>query len=700
MAGLTAMMAIVSGCGGVGTPGDGMPDFVQGDLQRTYFDGKTNDLLTGGLGSAGLATATPPAFADPANPTAAELRTRAIHANYRALVDMTPGGGYGSLYGPAVGIGGAGMIAGHEYLALADGGRRHGITSWTREWGGERVTLMVQVPDGFAMGQACIVTAPSSGSRGVYGAIATAGEWGLKRGCAVAYTDKGTGMGVHDLDRDTVNLITGERVAASAEPANAQSDRVNFRADLSEPERAAFVAANPHRLAWKHAHSRDNPESHWGEDVLNSIELAFAVLNRYHAAPNGRKYTPENTVVIASSVSNGGGASLRAAEEDRGNLIDGVAVSEPNVQPRFDPSFAIRQGDGSPVRDHSRPLLDYITLVNLYEPCAALSIADAPFNTAASAGRCEALARGGLLKATTTAAQAVEAQAAINAHGILPEQNFLQPSYNTFFVPQSIAVTYANAYTKAGVEKNLCGYGFAYQENGVPAPLSKADAANLFAIGNGIPPTGKVVLINNDAPGGPREDRSSTPDQNTAGALCLRALATGTDPVTGNPLTGEAADTRRRVEEGIAAVQATGNPRGKPVVIVQGRADGIIPPNHAARPYYALALIAEKRGGDVRYYEVTNATHLDAFNAFPGFDARYVPLHAYYFQALDLMWDHLVNGAPLPPSQVVRTVPRGPGAGIGMGAPPIGPANLPPIRQDASADSLIRFDGATLSIPE
>ena len=94
-------------------------------------------------------------------------------------------------------------------------------------------------------------------------------------------------------------------------------------------------------------------------------------------------------------------------------------------------------------------------------------------------------------------------------------------------------------------------------------------------------------------------------------------------------------------------------------MIVNGRADGIIPPNHASRPYYALSRKAPG-AGEVRYYEVTNGTHLDAFNAFPGFDARYIPLHHYYFQALDLMWDHLVNGAPLPPSQVVQTVPRGP----------------------------------------
>jgi hydroxybutyrate-dimer hydrolase len=655
------MAALVSGCAGLGLSDDEQPDFIRGEILHEYYDGRTNDLLTGGLGSVGLANPNPPPFADPGHPSASELRIRAIHANYRALVDMTPGGGYGTLYGPAVGIGGLGMIAGHEYLALADNGERG------------RVTIMVQVPDSFGIGQTCIVTAPSSGSRGVYGAISTAGEWGLKRGCAVAYTDKGTGMGVHDLSADTVNLITGERVPATSNP-----DRVNFRADLDEAERKAFNAAFPNRLAWKHAHSRDNPEGRWGQDVLDSIEFAFAVLNSHHPGPNGRRHTPDNTVVIASSVSNGGGASLRAAELDRDRLIDGVAVSEPNVNPSYDPSFTIRQGGQSPLAAHSRPLYDTITLVNLYEPCAALSLPAAPFNTAASAGRCEGLFQNGLLKSAGIPAQAAEAQAIINGYGILPEQNFLQPSYSTFFVPQSISVTYANAYAKAGVEENLCGYSFAYAENGVPAPLPPVDAANLFAIGNGVPPTGKVVLINNNAPGGAREDRSSTPDQNLPGALCLRDLATNPPAI---------------FQTSLASIQATGALRGKPVVIVNGRADGIIPPNHASRPYYALTQ-KTLGAGAVRYYEVTNATHLDAFNAFPGFDARYIPLHHYYFQALDLMWDHLVNGTPLPPSQVVHTTPRGPGA------PLIGPANLPPIRQAATGDALIRFSGTELLIPE
>src|SRR5262245_64052471 len=135
---------------------------------HTRYDGVTNDLLTAGLGKTGLGSAVPPGFADPLNPTAEELRRLAIYNNYRALIDPTPGGGYGTLYGPNVKADGTvttgeGMIAGDEYIAFERGGH-----------GRHNVTMMVQVPDTFDPSYGCIVAAPSSGSRGVYGAIATA----------------------------------------------------------------------------------------------------------------------------------------------------------------------------------------------------------------------------------------------------------------------------------------------------------------------------------------------------------------------------------------------------------------------------------------------------------------------------------------------------------------------------------------------
>jgi 3HB-oligomer hydrolase (3HBOH) len=43
---------------------------------------------------------------------------------------------------------------------------------------------------------------------------------------------------------------------------------------------------------------------------------------------------------------------------------------------------------------------------------------------------------------------------------------------------------------------------------------------------------------------------------------------------------------------------------------------------------------------------------------YPGFDTIYIPLHRYFIEAMDLMYEHLRHGRVLPPSQVVHTVPR------------------------------------------
>ena len=136
----------------------------------------SQDLLTGGLGRSGLiSTAAVPAYADPANPTADELRRNALQSNYRGLVDVSAGGGFGVLYGPNIDLAGnntlgEGLIPGVESIGILDDAS-----------GRKRVTMAVQIPDSFNPDAPCVVLAPSSGSRGVYGAIGTAGEWGLKR---------------------------------------------------------------------------------------------------------------------------------------------------------------------------------------------------------------------------------------------------------------------------------------------------------------------------------------------------------------------------------------------------------------------------------------------------------------------------------------------------------------------------------------
>ncbi len=659
-----------------------------GAVTSTTYDGSDNDLLTAGLGAAGLAGAAP-AVTDTADPE--QLRRLAIYTNYRALVDMTANGGYGTLYGPNVTADGqvtseAGLIPGTEYIAYADDGS-----------GTQNVTLMVQVPDSFDPAAPCIVTATSSGSRGVYGAIGTAGEWGLKRGCAVAYADKGSGNGVHDLASDTVNLQRGPRAAAAAAGTTS-----NFTAPVSAADRQAFNGNHPNRLALKHAHSQQNPEKDWGRDTLRAIEFAFYVLNETYGTPAGerriRTIVPSNTTVIASSVSNGAGAALAAAEEDPRGLIDGIAVSEPNVQLPPQTDLTIQRGSLAYTAG-SKPPYDYFSTANLLQPCAALSAAAqgspfafAGFNLLAATNRCTVLAASGLVSGSTTAEQADDAMNQLFAYGWEPDTALLQASHYLFATP-AIAMTYSNSYGRFSVLDNLCALSFAYTSTTAPFGVIAAPAslATIFGTGNGVPPSAGINIVNNAAVGGPTNSPVSVspgtglPDFNFDSAFCQRQLWVSDSPGA------------ERVKAGVAEVYRSANLQGKPAIIVHGRSDTLIPVNFTSRPYYAQNQQVEGDASQLSYIEVTNAQHFDAFLSFPGYDNRLIPLHVYFNRAMDAMWAHLRDGAPLPPSQVVRTTPRGgtPGA-----APPITAANLPPIASDPDAADRITYSDGTLSIPD
>ena len=690
----------------------------------TTYDGTTDDLLTAGLGKTGLASATPPGFADAANPTAAELRRRAIYTNYRALVDPSAAGGFGTLYGPNVtadGIvtGDEGKIPGREFIAFADDGT-----------GRKNVAMMVQIPDTFKPGDACIVTAPSPGSRGMYGAIATSGEWALKRGCAVAYTDAGKGIGYHDLEADKVNLIDGRLV-----PRDTAGTQAHFAADLAGAGLAAYKAQYPNRFAYKHAFSQQNPEKDWGKNVLDSIRFAFWAINETHGAIDTesnrrlRTYRPANTTVIASSVSNGGGESLQAAEQDTEDLIDGVAVSEPNAQPASMTGVTVTQGNTA-VPVAGRPLGDYFTYRMIYEPCAALSASaqaptgvrpgwlglgtgPAPANRVAgveletiATNRCQSLADKNLVTGVTTADQADAALAKLRAYGWTdPNHDALHASHYRL-ADVYVAVSYVNAYGRFSVGDNLCGFSLANVDaSGNVAAQVPTLQSIVFGIGNGLSAMGDVVY--NDSVGGAKlyhvgvSPSTNRVDGSLDGMLCLRNMITGVDTVTGAPLTGTPLANSQRVQEGLRQVQLTGNLRGKPAVIVTGRSDTLLPPNHAARAYTAYNRKVEGATSKLHYYEVTNGQHFDTFNSaaggVPGYDTLFIPLHHYLNQALDLMWAHLHQQTALPPSQVVRTVPRG---GAPGSAPAISDSNVPDIATaPLSADGITVTAGA-ITIPD
>ena len=681
------------------------PSFVNGPVVTAVYDGVSDDLLTAGLGKSGLGfTASAPGFANPASPTAAELRRMAIYQNYRALVDTTTAGGYGVLYGPNIDVQGGntlgeGKIAGEETLAFDDDGT-----------GQVNATMMVQVPASFDVNNPCIVTATSSGSRGMYGAIATAGEWGLKHGCAVAYTDKGGGMGVDDLMGNTVNVLDGTRAGAAT--AGAQS---NFTAGLSDADRAALNAAMPNRFAVKHAHSQQNPEKDWGRYTLHAVEFAFYVLNQKFGRPTGdgvmRSIHPGQTIVIAASVSNGAGAALAAVEQDTQGLISGVVAGEPQVQ--VVATAAIRRA-GVTVPISGKSLFDYATYANLYQACAtqasaysgftALTLGPS-FDATAAAERCQSLRDKGLFTAQTgdTTTLADEALTRLNQYGWEPQSNLLHLSHFSSYATPAVSVTYGNAYARASVKDDLCGYSFAMVDaNGLPQALSasagnQSSLAQIFANGNGLPPMSSIQLVNDNSLGGPRRDQvslnaSGANDYNADGAACLRNLATGTDD-SGAPLTGDALQKANAVKAGIQQVLRTAQLRGVPAILVQGRADALVPVNHASRAYFGANKIADGPDSPTVYYEVDNAQHFDSFLVFPALATRYVPLHPYVIRALDLMYARLKNGATLPPSQLVHTTPRS------SVTTQISTTNVPPIPASPAAADLIGFSNGTVSVP-
>ncbi|MCV6637880.1 3-hydroxybutyrate oligomer hydrolase family protein [Candidatus Albibeggiatoa sp. nov. NOAA] len=680
------------------------PDFIKGEIINQHYE-LDADLLTAGAGGSGLASPTnlPPAT-DPNNPTAHELRKQAIFNNFRALQDTRDAAGYDSLYGPNVPeTANDGRITGTEYMAFSDDGS-----------GKQNVVLLVQIPDTFDVNNPCIVTGPSSGSRGIYGAVGTSGEWGLKQGCAVAYTDNGKGVGTHDLISDTVNLIDGTRTTSN--------DAGNNSHFTAEGDLGTYNSTFPNRIAMKQAHSQQNPEADWGKYVLQSIEFAFYVLNlpeNYGITVGSQervKITPDNTIVIASSVSNGGGASIRAAEQDTKGLIDGVVVSEPNINPKKlsqNQGFNIQQG--SKIYNHNnigRPLVDYVTYYNLYQSCASantpLKLGQNPatgtpesaiaLGMAGFEGRCDALKQAGLLESSTLDAQIAEAQQKLNDYGLLPSSNVIAHTYGRFDVYASIAMLYPNSYGRSLVTDNLCDYSYAYANgSNAPEPKPQALLAADFSAGNGIPPSNSTFLINNNGNNGAGANFRTTLnadgvlDEYLAGALCLRRLARNQN-IDGSPLTGDEAAWAERIQTGLEGILGSGNLQGKPSIIIHGRDDALIAVNHSSRYYYGLNQKMDENS-QLAYIEVKNAHHLDSFNEAFNMDTQ-IPLHYYFSEGLDIMYAHLKEGAALPNSQVVDTYPLEETGGDRLQAG----VNLPDIGSDKTCP--ITFENNVLTIPE
>lgn len=647
-----------------------LPAEIVGEPIRRVFDGGTDDLLSAGLGLAGL-RGPAPGFADEKAPTALELRRRAIWTNYRALTDQTDAGGFGRLSGPRPGE----FIAGVEYLAAVRAPDGTGIT-----------TVMLQIPAGFDESRPCLVVAASSGSRGIYGALPTAGEWGLRHGCAVAHSDKGTGTGFWDLDSGTGYRID---LLATRDP---DDPLLTFR-PMASAGLEDWRRANPHRIAVKHVHSQRNVERDWGRFVLQAAKAGLALLNREYSGGDKPRFTSANLTIIASGVSNGGGAVLRAVEADLEGLLDGAVVSEPNAQPGIVDGLRIEMGQRPAVTSPGLPLLDFAILHELWQPAAILAPeAPAPFTAIPEAqrplweARTAALAQAGLLQGETMEARARDARRRLEEAGMLREALDGGVPNVAFGLWPAITHGYVSALARLGVEDAPCGLSYAATDAQFRArALTAAELARLAADSAGIPPVAGVQIV--DASG--RFASLGSLEH----ALCIRELRRGRD-AEGKPLTGARAGVSARLAAGLDEIRMRASLRGRPVIVVHGRLDALVPVNHTSRAYLGLHRM---QGDDtLRYYEVQHGHHFDAFNSLPGWGERFVPLQAQLQVAMDLMYGHLIKGTRLPPSQVVRSRTRS----LVNGQPePLTAEHLGRIAAQPGADA-IRFRSGTLFVPE
>ncbi len=590
---LAAAMSL-AGCAGAPTHADSASVPMSSILQSRHAG--DDDLLTAGLGAAGLSSPIPPPFADPAHPSAAELRRRAIWSNWRGIADLAPGSGYGTLYGAIA------PVPGREFHALM---KIPGATHPHR--------VLLQVPDSFDPAKPCIVVTASSGSRGVYGAIALAGSWGLAHGCAVAYTDKGTGTGYVEVGASDAVGLDGVR--------RSDGEEVEFSASATTPP-VANAAAPP--IATKHANSGDNPEADWGRHVQQAVEFARHVLGREFPANH---FDGKATRVIAVGVSNAGGAVLRAAELP-GDWLDAVVAVSPNIQ----------SGAGG------RPIYDYGTEAALYLPCA-LDVPifdDAPLarpggkHSPGAALRCASLQSAGLLPAGTPEAAARAALDHLHAQGWTDAAIGAGALDIAFDLWRSIAVTYASSYTRSAADAMPCGFSFhAVDAAGAPRAPTGAERAAWWSDASGIPPGAGVSVVDPSLSGS---------DPTFKGLQCLRAL--WSDP---------ASPQHDALHAGIEATRAALPRAGLPVLVIHGESDGLVVEAFTSAPYVSWAKSADR---DVRYWRVDNAQHFDAFLGLPAMAASYVPMLAYAYHGLDRVWAHLETGAPMPGDAQIATTPR------------------------------------------
>ncbi|HKL52109.1 MAG TPA: 3-hydroxybutyrate oligomer hydrolase family protein [Wenzhouxiangellaceae bacterium] len=558
------------------------PHVTVSEIRETAHRGD-DDLLTGGLGLAGL-RGPAPRMTDSTMARSALLRRLAIHANYKSLVDLGATGGFAADATLS-------EVPGREFHAFV----RLGPAD-------HPFRVAVQLPDTFDPQAPCLVVAPASGSRGIYGGLPVAGPWALPRGCALAHTDKGAGTDIFDHASDTGVALDGTRAAR-------EDAQLGFAPD---PAQAPLISV-------PHAHSGDNPEAGWGDHTTAATLFALDVLGR--AFPGSGPFSPDNTRIVLAAISNGGGAALRALERTAPGMFDAAVVAAPNI-----------------TAPGARHLYDYATQAALLQPCLLAdptTLMQLPFGNPAllPAGqqRCRTLHRAGLIDEPTPAA----ARSALAASGF--EAGALdQAAVNaTLDVWRSVAAMYASAYLRRPVDAMPCGFRVAVTDAGTPQPADEAQRGLWWATSSGVVPGAGLQWIDAMA-------AENAEDPTFPGLSCLRGLWTGETP--------DAVALREAVGETIA----TSYLPNIPVLILHGRQDGLIPAAFSSRPYVEAA--RENGATRLAYWEIDGAQHFDVIVPFPGVSNRYRPMLPYLWDGLDHISEVLDDSAEIGDDRVISVM--------------------------------------------
>lgn len=542
-----------------------------GGSEATVFGSEhrqADDLLTAGLGLAGL-RAPLPAVAG-AELDAAALRRRAFHSNWNGIAYL------GERAGSVL-----------DLLAEPVPGREFHALLWLPGCR-QPHRFMLQLPDGFDSQRPRLLVTASSGSRGIYGAVAFPAAWALRRGYAVAHTDRAGGTDWYDVDSRSGPALDGTLT--------------------EDPTRLVFnpgvVAAPRHAVLTKHVHSFDHPEARWGAMVNQAHDAAWAVLERLGMAGGPRRS-------LAAGLSNAGGAILQALQE--GGRFEAAVVLAPNVYP-----------------PGGRPFLDYLSEAALWMPLAQASIelrdAPSPVPVAAIEAQAEAalqaLSELGRCRVRGVTAAARWAYSRLRRHGWSRDTLVAARLPTAFDFWFAGGINYLNSIGGFGPQGHPLGCWFASLDHaGAPRAAAACERQLRWSDSAGIVPGGGVGIV---CP----PPRSLTLDR-------LRRLAQGRG------------SDGRRLAEGLAATLCRPPPRSLPLMLVHGAGDGLIVPAFSSEPYVRLA---RRNGLELAHWRVPDSAHFDGFLQLPGYGHAWKPLLWSGLAALDAIEQRLEYGVPLPPS--------------------------------------------------